>query len=96
MAYFYENDLPSQKIAAIELVESGLATLTDAAEVVGLHRNTVSQSIKTKQLLGISSAIKDDRGRKEPIHYTAEIKAHIVNLLENHPNWTDSEIAKQA
>ncbi len=96
VAYFYENDLPSQKIAAIELVESDLATLTDAAEVVGLHRNTVSQSIKTKQLLGISSAIKDDRGRKEPIHYTAEIKAHIVSLLENHPNWTDSEIAKQA
>jgi len=96
VASFYENDLPSQKIAAIELVESGLAPLTDAAEVVGLHRNTVSQPIKTKQLLGISSAIKDDRGRKEPIHYTAEIKAHIVKLLENHPNWTYSEIAKQA
>ena len=79
VASFYENDLPSQKIAAIELVESDLATLTDAAEVVGLHRNTVSQSIKIKQLLGISSAIKDDRGRKEPIHYTAEIKAHIVS-----------------
>jgi len=96
VASFYEEDLASQKIAAIQLVESGLANINDAAEVVGLHRNTVSKSIKTKQLLGISSAIKDDRGRKEPIHYRSEIKSYIVNLLERHSDWTDSQIAKQA
>ncbi len=45
VASFYEQDLSSQKIAAIQLVESGLANITGAAEVVGLHRNTVSQSI---------------------------------------------------
>jgi len=96
VASFYEKDLPSQKIAAIELVESGLASIKDAAEVVGLHRNTISESIKIKQLLGISSAIQDDRGRKAPIHYTSDIKAHIVRLVENHPDWTDTQVAKQA
>ena len=96
VASFYEKDLASQKIAAIELVESGLASIKDAAEVVGLHRNTVSESIKVKQLLGISSAIKDDRGRKGPIHYTPDIRAHIIKLVENHPDWTDTQVAKQA
>jgi hypothetical protein len=96
VASFYEKDLASQKIAAIELVESGLASIKDAGEVVGLHRNTISESIKIKQLLGISSAIKDDRGRKGPIHYTPDIRAHIVKLVENYPGWTDTQIAKQA
>lgn len=96
VACFYEQSLPSQKVAAIQLVEAGLTNITDAAEVVGLHRNTVSQSIKIKQLLGISRAIQDDRGRKSPIHYSPEIKAHIVKLVESHPGWTDTQIAKQA
>ncbi len=96
VASFYKKDLPSQKVAAIHLVESGLASIKDAAEVVGLHRNTISQCIKIEQLLGISSAIQDDRGRKGPIHYTPEIRGHITKLLESHPGWTDSQIAKQA
>lgn len=96
VASFYEKDLPSQKVAAIHLVESGLASIKDAAEVVGLHRNTISQCIKIEQLLGISSAIQDDRGRKGPIHYTPEIRGHITKLLESHPGWSDSQIAKQA
>ncbi len=98
VASFYEEELPSQKIAAIELVESGLASITEAADVVGLHRNTVSNVVKTRQMLGIVSAIQDDRGRKrnQPIHYTPTIKAHIIDRLENHPDWTDGEIAEQA
>ncbi len=96
VASFYEKDLPSQKIAAMQLVELCLANIIDAAEVVGLHRNTISQFLQLKQEVGISRAIQDDRGRKEPIHYTDEIKAHIIKLTENNPDWTDSEIAKQA
>lgn len=96
VASFYGQNLPSQKMSAIQLVESGLANITDASEVVGLHRNTVSQSIKIKQLLGISRAIQDDRGRKGPIHYSPDIKSHIVKLVESHPDWTDTKIAKQA
>lgn len=95
VASFYEDDLASKKIAAIQLVEAGLANITEAAEVVGLHRNTVSEGIKAKQLLGIVSAIKDDRGRKQPIYYTPAIKAHISRLLEEHPDWIDEKIAKQ-
>jgi len=96
VASFYEEDVASEKIAAIQLVEAGLASITEAAEVVGLHRNTISEAIKTKQLLGIVSAIKDDRGRKQPIHYTPAIRSHITRLLESHADWTDEEIAKEA
>jgi len=96
VASFYEEDLASQKIAAIQLVDAGLASIQDAAEVVGLHRNTVSDAIKTKNLLGIESAIKDDRGRKQPVYYTPAIKAHITGLLESHPDWNDEEIAEDA
>src|SRR4030042_1367291 len=96
VASFYEEDVASQKIAAIQLVEAGLASIIEAAEVVKLHRNTISEAIKAKQLLGIGHAIKDDRGRKQAIHYTPAMKAHIARLLEDHPDWTDAQIAWQA
>lgn len=96
VASFYKDDPASQKIAAVHLVESGLASKTDAAEIVGLHRNTISKTVRTKKLLGISKAIQDDRGRKYPIRYTPEIKAHIIILIENCPELTDTQIAKQA
>ena len=96
VASFYEEDLASQKIAAIQLVEAGLASIIEASEVVKLHRNTISEAMKAKQLLGIAHAIKDDRGRKQAIHYTPAMKAHITRLLEDHPDWTDAQIAVQA
>ncbi|MCP4109707.1 MAG: hypothetical protein GY749_30010 [Desulfobacteraceae bacterium] len=96
VASFYKDDPASQKIAAVHLVESGLASKTDAAEIVGLHRNTISKTVRAKKLLGISKAIRDDRGRKYPIRYTPEIKTHIITLIENCPDLTDTQIASQS
>jgi hypothetical protein len=83
VAFFYDNDLTSKKIAAIQLVNTGLATNIEAGEVVGLHRNTVSNAVNTNQLLGLNAVIKDDRGRKGPIYYTPEKRKHIIHLLES-------------
>ncbi len=96
VASFYEKDLPSQKIAAIHLVESGLATQNDAAEVVGLHRNTVYKALRINRLFGIRCVIRDNRGPKKAYHYTPERQAYIITLIENHPDWKDNKIAKQA
>ena len=96
VAFFYDNDITSKKIAAIQLVNTGLATNIEAGEVVGLHRNTVSNAVNTNQLLGLNAVIKDDRGRKEPIYYTPEKRKHIIDLLESKPGETDEKIARQA
>lgn len=96
VASFYEKDLPSQKIAAIHLVESGLATQNDAAEVVGVHRNTVYKAVRINRLFGIRCVIRDNRGPKKPYHYTPERQAYIITLIKNHPNWKDDNIAKKA
>ena len=97
VASYYKNDLPSQKIAAIQLVESGLANIKQAAEAVGLHRNTISTALRISQQLGVYYAIKDDRGcNKKAIHYTPRIKSRISQLLDTHPEYSDSEIAQEA
>lgn len=96
VAFFYDDDLASKKLAAIQLVNIGLATNIEAGEVVGLHRNTVSNAVKTNQLLGLNAVIKDDRGRKEPIYYTPEKREHIIKLLESKPCETDENIARLA
>ncbi len=96
VALFYDNDLTSKKIAAIQLVSTGLATNIEAGEVVGLHRNTVSNAVNTNQLLGLNAVIKDDRGRKGPIYYTPEKRKDIIDLLESKPGETDEKIARQA
>jgi hypothetical protein len=96
VAFFYDDDLTSKKIAAIQLVSTGLATNIEAGEVVGLHRNTVSDAVNTNQLLGLNAVIKDDRGRKGPIYYTPEKRDHIIGLLESNPGEIDEKIAHLA
>ena len=96
VVFFYDDDLVSKKVAAIQLVNLGLATIIEAAEVVGLHRNTVSNALNINRALGLGAIIQDDRGRKGPIYYTPEKQKHIINLLESNPGETDEKIAQQA
>ncbi len=96
VASFYEEDLPSKKIAAIHLVESGLTTINGAAKIVGLHRNTISKALINNRKFGIRYVIKDNRGLKRPFRYTLEITAHIINLLKKPSHWSDTNIANKA
>ena len=92
MVFFYGNDLTSKKIAAIQLVSTGLATNIESGEVVGLHRNTVSNAVNTNQLLGLNAVIKNESGLKGPIYYTPEKRKHIIDLLESKPGETVENI----
>jgi transposase len=96
VASFYEKDLPSEKIAAIHLVESGLTTINEAAKIVGLHRNTISKALINNRKFGIRYVIKDNRGPKGPFRYPLDIKAYIINLLKKLSDCSDIDIAKKA
>ena len=81
---FFDDDLASKKTAAIHLVESGLTTQTEAAEIVGLHRNTVSEAVRISKLLGVKVAIEDDRGCNGSSRITSAPSFYnLLNFLHN-------------
>ena len=95
VARFNADDNAERRLIAIDLVERGLCNIKTAGEICGFHRNTVTQLIKTKRLLGVEAVVQEGRGRKSPIKYIDEIQAHIRSLLEIQPDMCDREIAEQ-
>ena len=96
VAQFNTANNSERRLAVIELVERKLCNQKMAGKLCGFHRNTVHKILRTKKLLGLEEALKDDRGHKEPYKYINNTRAHIKKLIRNNPNWTDSAIAKQA
>ena len=93
---FNADENAERRQAAIQLVELGLCSKTIAGEICGFHRNTVADLVKTKELLGLETALTETRGRKEPVKYVNEIQEHIRQLQEERPDWPDQKIASQA
>ena len=85
-----------RKIALVQLVERGICNIKTAAELCGFHRNTAAKIIQTKNLLGIEAVLSDDRGLKKPYKYIDQVCSHIEDLLREHPEWKDQDIADQA
>jgi len=96
VARFNADDNAERRLTAIDLVQRGLCNNKTAAEICGFHRNTVTQLIKTKCLLGVEAVVQEGRGRKSPLKYIDDIQAHIKSLLESQPDMCDREIAEQA
>ena len=90
---FAPNNLDDRRLAAVQLVDLGYCDQQDAAEICDLHRNTVSKLIKTKTLLGVQAIFDDDRGPKSPHKYNKNIRQFIKKLVQEHPDWTDQQIA---
>lgn len=93
---FNPDDLAERKLAAIQLVELGHCTQINAGLICGFHRNTVSDMLEVKQLLGVEAVIEEHRGLKNPFKYTQEITQNIEKLLKAHPDWSDQAIANKA
>ena len=83
-------------IAVVELVEQGICDQTIAGKICGFHRNTVSKLKKLKAYFGIAALISDNRGLKQPLIYTDEVRQTIEQLLDDNPDWKDYQIANQA
>ena len=65
-------------------------------DLCGFHRNTAAKIPQTKSILGIEAVLSDDRGLKKPYKYVDDVRSHIQNLLLQHPEWKDKNIADQA
>jgi len=93
----FDIDSPAErKIALVHLVERSICNIKTAAELCGFHRNTASKIIQAKRLLGIEAVLSDNRGLKRPYKYVDQVCSHIENLLAEHPEWTDQDVADQA
>lgn len=90
---FAPDNLNERRLAAVQLVELGYCDQQEAAEICDLHRNTVSRLFKTKNLLGIQAIFDDDRGPKSAHKYKKNILRLIKQLVQEHPDWTDQQIA---
>jgi len=96
VARFNQDKLDERKLAAVELVERQICNLTTAAQISGFHRNTIPQFLVTKNTLGIKALVEENRGLKKPLKYSADIRLAIAQLLSQHPDWSDQQIAAQA
>jgi hypothetical protein len=96
VVHFDIHNATERKIAVIELVERSLCNHKTAGRLCGFHRNTVTNIVQSKKLLGIEAVFSDDRGLKKPYKYVEAVCSHIKELLSGHPEWKDQDIADQA
>ncbi len=93
----FDIDKPAERrVAAVQLVEVGHCNQIVAGEICGFHRNTVSELVKRKELLGLESIVVDHRGRKGPYKYVDEVRNQIEKILKEHTDWSDQAVADQA
>jgi transposase len=93
---FDSNKINERRLAVVQLVELGYCKNRIAGKICGFHRNTVSKLLRTKRLLGIEAIFEDNRGPKAPWKYIDSIRKTIKNLIREHPDWTDKQIADAA
>ena len=93
---FDADVLFERRLAVIELLERNICNSRIAAELVGFHRNTVLNLLRTKRLLVIEAACKDERCCKQPYKFIGEIRLHIKKLICTHPDWSDQKIADRS
>ncbi len=93
---FDPDILFERRLAVIELLERGICNNKVAAELIGFHRNTVLNLLRTKRLLGIEAACRDERCYKQPYKFIGEIRLHIKELIRIHPDWSDQKIADRS
>jgi len=85
-----------RRLAAIDLVELKYCSIKVAGDICGFSRNTVTKLINIKKKYGIEGVIQENRGLKSPYKYVKNVRAKILELLENNPDWIDQKIADQA
>ena len=96
VAKFDANKLSERKLAAVELVEQNICTKQIAAQICGFHRNTITHFLTIKSTLGIEALIKENRGLKNPLKYSDDIRQTIDRLLSEHEHCSDQHIARLA
>lgn len=96
VAKFNRNQPAELKLAAVGLVERGICNRATAARICGFHRNSISKFLTIKHTLGIEALLDENRGLKQPLKYTDHVRTTIEQLLTQHADWSDAQIAKSA
>jgi hypothetical protein len=96
VARFNPLAINERKLAAINLIEKKICNKKTAGQICGFHRNTVTKLLRTKKLFGIEAIFEDNRGLKKPYKYIRKLRRHIKEMIDEHPDWKDQDIADQA
>lgn len=87
------HDIESRKLAVVDLVELGYLKKSQAAEVCAFHRNTVTNLLKKKALLGYKGVLFMDKGPKKGWKINEELLERIKGLIRQSA-LTDEQIAQ--
>jgi transposase len=89
---FNPNDWVEKRLAAVRLADEFEIEYQYVARICGVHRDTVSQWVKTKRLLGIRYLLDKDRGPKAPWKLVDDIVRQIDQLVTEQPDIKNNQI----
>jgi hypothetical protein len=89
---FNPNDWIEKRLAGVRLADEFEIPYQYVARICGVHRDTVSQWVKTKRLLGIRYLLDKDRGPKAPWKLVADIVHQIDQLVTEQPGIKNNQI----
>jgi len=89
---FNPHDWVDKRLAAVRLADEFEIPHHYVARICGVHRDTVSQWVKTKRLLGIRYLLGKDRGPKAPWKLVDDIVRHIDQLVTEQPDIKNHQI----
>lgn len=88
------GDDASQRMAIVQLYNSGLGNREKLAEVFGVHINSVQNYITAFEKDGITSLVNQQSGPKESWKITPEIKFKILEIVFRNRNISYEQIVK--
>jgi hypothetical protein len=89
---FNPNDWVDKRLAAVRLADEFEIPHHYVARICDVHRDTVSQWVKTRRLLGIRYLLGKDRGPKAPWKVVDDIVCHIDQLVTEQPDIKNNQI----
>jgi len=76
-----EDDAVGQRIAAVQLLELGLARQDELSAALGVHRSTLYRQHAKLTRDGVLGVVEEKRGPHGPHRFTAEKRQRVVELL---------------
>jgi len=89
---FNASDWIETRLAAVRLADEFEIPYKYVAKICGMHRDTVSKLLKTKQLLGMRHILDNNRGPKAPWKLVDEIVSQIDQLVKDQPDIKNNQI----
>jgi hypothetical protein len=84
-----------KRLAVVRLSDEFQIPYKYIARICGMHRDTVSKLVKTKQFFGLEALCKIDRGPKAPWKIVDEVIEKIKKLVQQNPNIPNKQLVEQ-